>query len=41
MKILKKKAGRNMKEKPQKKAGRDMKEKPQMMTNVSNTKIYV
>lgn len=30
-----------MKEKPQKKAGRDMKEKPQMMTNVSNTKIYV
>lgn len=41
MKILKKKAGRNMKEKPQKKAGRDMKEKPQMMTNVSNTKLYV
>lgn len=41
MKILKKKAGRNMKEKPQKKTGRDMKEKPQMMTNVSNTKIYV
>lgn len=41
MKILKTKAGRNMKEKPQKKAGRDMKEKPQMMTNVLNTKIYV
>lgn len=41
MKILKTKAGRNMKEKPQKKVGRDMKEKPQMMTNVSNTKIYV
>lgn len=41
MKILKTKAGTNMKEKPQKKAGRDMKEKPQMMTNVSNTKIYV
>lgn len=41
MKILKKKAGRNMKEKPQKKAGRDMKEKPQMVTNVSNIKIYV
>lgn len=41
MKILKTKAGRNMKEKPQKKTGRDMKEKPQMMTNVSNTKIYV
>lgn len=41
MKIPKTKAGRNMKEKPQKKAGRDMKEKPQMMTNVSNTKIYV
>lgn len=41
MKILKTKAGRNMKEKPQKKAGRGMKEKPQMMTNVSNTKIYV
>lgn len=41
MKILNTKAGRNMKEKPQKKAGRDMKEKPQMMTNVSNTKIYV
>lgn len=41
MKILKKKAGRNMKEKPQKKAGRDMKEKPQMVTHVSNIKIYV
>lgn len=41
MKILKKKAGRNMKEKPQKKAGRDLKEKPQMVTNVSNIKIYV
>lgn len=41
MKILKKKAGRNMKEKPQKKAGRDIKEKPQMVTNVSNIKIYV
>lgn len=40
MKILKK-AGRNMKEKPQKKAGRDIKEKPQMVTNVSNIKIYV
>lgn len=41
MKILKTKAGRNMKEKLQKKAGRDMKEKPQMVTNVSNIKIYV
>lgn len=41
MKILKTKAGRNMKEKSQKKAGRDMKEKPQMVTNVSNIKIYV